>query len=208
MIKVTVIIPVYNQEELILRALDSIPDRNDVEVIVVDDGSTDKTFWAVGLYERRKVNLIGLSKNQGLSKARNEALRFASGEYVVMLDSDDYFYTDEFNKCIELLDGKDMVYYNLQVNSGEVWRLTPETKNNLVGCTKFIRRQFLGSTRYDENVKLGEDLQFYYDLQAKNPTEKFSDLTVYHYDYPREGSLYDLLIKEKKNGEEFKGICD
>ena len=40
---VTVIIPVYNQEELVIKALESIPKRNDIEIIVIDDGSTDKT---------------------------------------------------------------------------------------------------------------------------------------------------------------------
>lgn len=199
MIKVTVIIPVYNQEKLILRALESIPERDDINVIVIDDGSTDGTWRTLWTAKVKTNALIGTRRrNHGVSRARNIGLDYAVGEYVVFLDSDDYFYTDEFNKCIELLDGTDMVYYNLQVNSGEVWRLTPETKNNLVGCTKFIRRQFLGNTRYEESVKLGEDLQFYHDLQAKNPTEKFSDLTVYHYNYPREGSLYDLLTRGQR----------
>ena len=196
-VKVTVIIPVYNQEKLVLRALDSIPRRKDVDVIVIDDYSTDKSFWNVGFYGMRNLHLIGLSKNQGVANARNEGLRHAIGEYVVFLDSDDYFYTKAFNECVKLLDGTDMVYYNLRINDGTVWELSEETKHALVGCTKFIRRDFIGNTRFDRELRVQEDLQFYEDLMMKNPTEKFSNLTVYHYNYPREGSLYDEFIKEQ-----------
>ena len=194
--KVTVIIPVYNQEKLVLRALDSVPRRDDVEVIVVDDKSTDRTFWEVGLYGMKNLYLIGLAKNQGVSNARNEGLRYASGEYVVFLDSDDYFYTHEFQKCMKLLDGTDMVYYNLRINDGTVWELNPKSKKYLVGCTKFIRRDFIGDTRFRRELQAGEDFQFNEDLEAKNPTVKYSNLTVYHYNYPRKGSLYDQYIKE------------
>ena len=195
-VKVTVIIPVYNQEKLVLRALDSIPRRKDIDVIVIDDYSTDKSFWSVGFYGMKNLNLIGLTKNQGVANARNEGLRHAIGEYVVFLDSDDYFYTKAFNECVKLLDGTDMVYYNLRINDGTVWELNPESKKYLVGCTKFIRRDFIGDTRFRRELKAGEDFQFNEDLEAKNPTVKYSNLTVYHYNYPRKGSLYDQYIKE------------
>lgn len=189
--KVSVIIPVYNQEKLVIRAIHSIPKRDDIEIIVIDDGSTDRTmeavFWEQEHFDR--LLLLTRGQNMGPGYSRNEGLDLATGEYVVMLDSDDYFYTGGFLECMKQLDGTDMVYYNLKINDGNVWRLTKDTRINLCGTTKFIRREFIGKTRYPD-LRIGEDWNFNMALLAKNPTEKFTDITVLHYNFPREGSLY------------------
>ena len=59
---------------------------------------------------------------------------------------------------------------------------------DIVGATKFWRREFIGDTRC-RDLRAGEDYYFNEELLKKNPTELFTDLTVVHYNYPREGSL-------------------
>lgn len=194
--KVSVIIPVWNQEELIIKALDSLPEREDIEAIVIDDGSTDGTRNAVKDYMAahldKNIRLFGFKANKGVSAACNKGLEKASGEYVVLLGSDDYFLTDEFLKALDLLDGTDLVYFNLRINDGSLYRLTEATKNYFCGSTKFMRRAFIKGLRYPEEKKAGEDWYFNNELQARKPTETFSGLTAKHYNFPREGSLVDL----------------
>lgn len=185
--KVTVIIPAYNSEQFIRGAIESVPDRPDVETIVVNDGSTDQTAVISSSYA--KVHLINHETNKGVAAAVNTGLDNAKGEYVVLLGSDDYLCTAPFEKLIDELDGTDLVYFDLRTNDGSIFQLTPETKLSYCGSTKFMRKAFIDSVRNDEAKKAGEDWFFYQELLKKNPTEKFTGVVAKHYNYPREGSL-------------------
>ena len=199
--KVSVVIPVYNQESLIERAIRSIPLRDDIEIIVVDDGSTDDTWnklVTIGM-ELNDPNFVVLHnrKNMGVGYTVNRGLDIADGEYIVLLGSDDYFYTDEFLKAMEQLDGTDLVYFDLKVNDGSILKLTEESKRNLCGSTKFMRKEFVGDTR-NPDIRQGEDWFFYEELLKKNPTERFTNLLVKHYNFPRKGSLTDIAVNGNK----------
>lgn len=184
---VSVIIPVYNQEDLIKRCLDSIP--SGVEIIVVDDKSTDNTVEVVKQY--KNVKLIQNKENKGVGYTFNQGIDAATGDYIVRIDSDDYFYTGQFNHMLEELDGTDMIYYNLEDNNGRILEVTPRNRSGRCGAVKFIRRAFIGNTRCPE-IRTAEDKAFNNSLLDKMPTEKFTDRIVYHYNYPRENSLTDL----------------
>jgi glycosyltransferase involved in cell wall biosynthesis len=199
-IKCTVIIPCYNQEELVIKAIESIPKRNDIEVIVIDDGSEDNTWANLMNYRNAHsdyLNLILLYNevNKGVAYTVNRGYSYARGEYVVLLGSDDYFYTDKFEKAMKLLDGTDLVYFNLKINNGNVLKVTSDSKTFYCGSVKFMRKDFIGNTRCPEDKRAGEDWYFYQELLKKNPTEKFTDITVKHYNFPREGSLINLASK-------------
>ena len=188
--KVTVIIPVYNADDTIEHAILSIPHIPDVEIIVVNDGSTDYTGDILNdLFKSNAIDRLITKSNGGVSSAVNAGLEVARGEYVVLLGADDDFYTDKFIEIMRHLDGTDLVYFGLQINSGAIWMPTPETKEKICGAVKFMRREFIGEIRCDENRKAAEDWYFNQDLLKKNPTENFTGLVVKHYNYPREGSL-------------------
>ena len=196
---ITVIIPVYNQQDLIIKALDSIPDRNDIEIIVIDDGSTDNTWNNILEYADKHVEKdiikIHSLKNNGVAYAVNLGYDNANGEYIVLLGSDDYFYTDKFEEAIKELDGTDLVYFDMQVNNGDIWEINNESKMVLVGSVKFMRREFLDNIRCPEEFKSGEDKYFFWKLLEKKPTEKFTHIVLKHYNHPRENSLTDLVRK-------------
>ena len=186
--KITVIIPVYNQEQLVIRAIDSVP--TDCELIVIDDGSTDDTWEnLLQAREEREFILLYNKSNKGVASAVNKGLDAATGDYIVLLGSDDYFITENFAKAVGQIDGEDMVYFDLEVNSGERWELTQKTKRMFCGATKFMRREFVADTRAPEDVRIGSDWFFYIDLEKKNPTEKYTGIVVTHYNWPRENSL-------------------
>jgi len=90
--RVTVVIPCYNQGRFLGEAVESVLSQSyqDLEVVVVDDGSTDNTAEVASSYTRRdsRVRLIGQA-NRGLAGARNRGLEEAGGEYMMFLDSDD-----------------------------------------------------------------------------------------------------------------------
>lgn len=193
MIKVSVLIAVYNQEKLVIKALRSIPKRNDIEIIVCDDGSTDNTLNNLLHYvannKDSNINIKQNEKNKGVAYTVNRLYDLAKGEYVVLLGSDDYFYIEEFEKAIKELDGTDLVYFNLQINDGTIFRLNEQTKMGYCGSTKFMRREFIKDIRCLEDKRTGEDYFFYQELLKKNPTEKFTDITLKHYNFPRKSSL-------------------
>lgn len=97
--KFSIIVPAYNMEKYIKRTLDSIKKQTfkDYEVIVIDDGSTDKT---VEVAKTAKVKVIE-HKHAGLSVVRNAAIKEAKGDYIVMLDSDDWWDKDLLKKLDE-----------------------------------------------------------------------------------------------------------
>lgn len=191
--KVSVIIPVYNQEELVLRTLDSIPRMDGIEVIVVDDCSTDNTLKNLENYVKtgglKNIKLLHNEKNRGVGYTVNRGYDEATGEYMVLIGSDDYFYTEVFREAVSYdLDGTDLVYFDLRLNDGYVWNVDEVMKTQYCGSTKFMRREFVGDTRNPE-MRAREDYYFYQELLKKNPTEKFTHKVVKHYNFPREGSL-------------------
>lgn len=190
--KITVIIPVFNQEELVIRALDSIPARNDIEIIVIDDASIDNTWnnlleYREKHFEEKNILLLYNEDNKGVGYTVNKGYDVANGEYIVLLGSDDYF-TEEFEESLKELDGTDLIYFNLEDNEGNIWKIDNVSKNTYVGSVKFMRRDFIGDTRCPE-IRATEDLYFYQELMKKKPTEKYLDVALKHYNYPRENSL-------------------
>lgn len=205
-IKLTIIVPVYNQEELITRALDSIPKREDIEVLIINDCSTDNTLEVVKEWIKNNPYLtsriISHEVNKGLGEAKNTGYDNARGEYINQLDSDDYLYTEEYNKVIDMLDGTDMVYINLKANDGRIFDVNKESQHGLCGGpARFIRKEFLGDTRCPK-IRASEDWYLNDELQKKPHTDNFTGIVAYHYNFPREGSLYDLLIKGELKIEE------
>lgn len=209
MIKLSVVIPVYNQEDLIVRAIESVPKRDDVEIIIVNDGSTDNT--SANIFENlekfnKNIRMVVFKENQGVANALNAGLELIEGEYYMALGSDDYFYTDRLNDFIDndLNDKVDMVYFCLERNDGSLIEPNEETRSLWVGSTKAYRREIISDTLYPDGKRACEDLVFDDLIRQKPHTYRFTGKIIKHYNFPREGSLTDLANKGKIS-EEFIG---
>lgn len=116
--KFSIVIPVYNVDKYIGRCLDSIFNQTykDYEVIVVDDGSDDDSKKIVKKYDVKIIN----SKHQGVSESRNIGAKKANGEYLIFLDSDDYWDKDllkEINKSLK--NNPDLVRFQIRTVTDE-----------------------------------------------------------------------------------------
>ena len=104
---VSIIMPAYNCEKFIGKAIDSVIDQtyNNWEIIVVDDCSTDKTVDVVMEYIKKepRIKLAKLDKNSGAAAARNKAMELASGRYMAFLDSDDVWFPEKLSKQIAFM---------------------------------------------------------------------------------------------------------
>jgi len=105
---VSVIIPAYNAERFLTRSLRSVLDQTypRLQVIVVDDGSTDYTAHIVNRHADLRMTYVRQA-NQGPGAARNTGVKIARGEYVTFLDADDYYLPTKIAEQVAFLDGRD-----------------------------------------------------------------------------------------------------
>lgn len=118
MIKVSVIIPVYNAEEYLGECLDSIINQTleDIEIICIDDGSTDNSLNILNEYMSKDSRISVYSQeNQGPSGARNYGMSFAKGKYVYFIDSDDYIDLEMLETLYNISEekGTDIILFKL-----------------------------------------------------------------------------------------------
>ncbi len=107
--KISVIIPVYNTENYLKECLNSVINQTfkDIEIICVNDGSTDNSLSILEEYARTdsRIKIIN-QKNQGVSSSRNNGIKSARGEYIMFLDSDDLYKPDLCEKVVEKIDSQ------------------------------------------------------------------------------------------------------
>ncbi len=217
--KVSIIIPVYNAELYLRRCLDSVCNQTlkDIEIIVVDDASTDDSWEIIQEYSKKYSNLKAVcnEKNGGESVARNKGLDLATGEYLGFVDNDDEvdldFYEKLWEKKIEtnadIVKGnaKETDYYGktktVQLNSIIAKHGNDKFYFNLYWWTAIYRRSLVldNNIRFPEGICLGGDLLFL--QQTIFVTKSFSMIDDAFYNYYRRMDSGDsaTLSDEKIN---------
>ena len=95
--KISVLVPIYNQEKYLKRCIESIINQTytNLEIILIDDGSKDKSYEIIEEYANKDKRIKGLKiKNNGVADARNKAIDNVTGEYFSFIDSDDFVAED------------------------------------------------------------------------------------------------------------------
>ena len=115
--KVSVIIPVYNTGKYVEEAVCSIMNQtlSELEIIIVNDGSTDDSLQIVTCLQKEDSRIIIHSQeNKGLSAARNKGLKYASGDYIYFMDSDDILNRNALKTCFDKCSSEnlDFVYFD------------------------------------------------------------------------------------------------
>ena len=179
--KISIIVPVYNTEKYIKKCLNSLVNQTlkDIEIIVVNDGSTDKSETIIKEYEQKYMKKIKylVKKNGGLSDARNYGIKYATGEYVGFVDSDDYvsetMYEKLYNKAIktgaELVECNVKWIYEKKEKIDAIEEITKKEDYFIYGrvmaCNKIIKRKSLQENNIMFPIGLRyEDVELYYKL--------------------------------------------
>lgn len=221
--KFSIIVPVYNVKEYLPRCVDSLLNcrENDFEILLVDDGSSDGSSELCDEYAQKESRIKVFHKaNGGVSSARNLGLEKAQGEWLFFVDSDDC--VDEFYLTIDCSDA-DIIEKSYVVISekGEIIREKKQEKSSFADqesiyrffvhkrnnalWNKAIRRSIIGDSRFNENVKIGEDFLFYLDIIKKVRKYSFSEIGTYHY-CERENSAMSSVDWKKRIEVLFENI--
>ena len=205
--KISVIITCYNLEDYISRSIASCInqtlDERDYEIIVVDDGSSDKSKDFISKF-KGMVKFIDCSDNHGVAHASNLGIRHASGDYVVRVDGDDYINRNFLKTMKEILDHNDDIGFvycdHIVVNEKLERKMELNTLEKILdhGAGIVFRKKYLTALGYyNENYRNRED----YDLISryfKNFDGYHLRLPYYRY-FKRQNSLSsDLIAREKE----------
>ena len=208
---VSIIVPVYNAVSSLPRCIESILNQsyNDLEILLVNDGSIDRSLDICLQYASLDNRIKVLNKeNGGAASARNEGLDYCMGDYVMFVDSDDYIETDLVEKAIVLQASNklDWVIYGFKFLSKRGTRVLAYKKGiysstsqiiSLIEhyfehviihscCNKLYRRDLISNIRMQNGFVYGED--FYFNLHYMRNVESIGviDDTFYVYDCTKE----------------------
>ena len=207
-IKVSVIIPVYNVENYLERAVDSVLNQtlSDIEIILVDDGSPDQSPKICDNYARMYPGRIKVihNQNEGLGFARNSGLKLAKGEYVAFIDSDDTLEPDMYESMYNtaVLGGCDIVMCDVNIvyvgkGMSKISKCYPHERVSLgdyikngenitYSVNKLFRRSLWQSAEYEK--MLFEDIALIPALLSHAKHLGYVSRPFYNY-YRREGTL-------------------
>ncbi|UJF15261.1 glycosyltransferase [Jeotgalibaca sp. MA1X17-3] len=107
MIKVSIIVPVYNVEKYLKKSIESLMNQTlkDIEIILVNDGSTDNSLFICKQYEKKDFRIKVIDKNNGgVSSARNIGIELASGQYIGFIDPDDWIEPEMYEKMYSKIE--------------------------------------------------------------------------------------------------------
>ncbi|WP_195929946.1 glycosyltransferase family 2 protein [Clostridium sp. 1001270J_160509_D11] len=226
MIKISVVIPVYNKEMYLDKTLKCILNQSykNFEVIIVNDGSTDNTKKICDEYAKKDSRIsVYHIENGGVSNARNTGLKYATGEYIQFIDADDCINKDVFKTYIEILEKEkyDIIFtsYNKVDHEDKILKVVDleyrglKYKKDIL--ENFVKKQvdtgyygwisnkliktdivIKNKIKFDTNISLAEDLDFYLDVYRYSDKYYFSEIRSFNYLQEAQNSsmiLYDNL---------------
>lgn len=231
--KVSVIVPIYNTEKYLKQCIDSILNQTykNIEIILVDDGSTDNSCSICDYFWHRYENIICIhEKNNGSVKARKTGIWLASGKYIVFVDSDDYV---EEN-YVEALYGA-LVYYKADISicecQGEFEDCRVNKSKRERRCTSgsfsvsegysyttyrnhrvvwggLYKKKVIQNIQFAKDLYVGEDTLFF--AMAARQAEKIAQigLKLYHYVQYEESAYHGRFSNEKITElEAWRRVC-
>lgn len=217
---ISIIVPIYNTEKTLCKCIDSILEQTyqDFELILVNDGSTDRSESICLDYAKRYGNFVSYYKknNGGVSSARNYGIEQSKGEYICFVDSDDYVeatylevllsslieYKVEFSMCdvygneknktkdvIHLYDRNDIITAIISNKYGSL--------NRGPYCKLFLKK-IIDDLRFDENIYLGEDTLFCIEYAKRCKNGIYARYGLYHYEFSTSSVAYRSDVRMLK----------
>ena len=220
--KVSIIVPVYNVQDYLSKCLDSLVKQSfkDIEIILVDDGSSDGSYDICKKYEKEYHDRIILIKkeNEGQAIARNMAIDKANGEFLMFVDSDDWIDNDMVLKLYDraIVDKADIVWCLMTyvTNNNEelqtIWENDDSVKqyvlNNAGPCGKLVRKKIITDNKlYFPKLRAYEDVAIVPIWGIKTKKISFINEGLYYYNM-HVGSTMKQLTYNKKLEDIFASL--
>ncbi|MDD6355607.1 MAG: glycosyltransferase family 2 protein [Oscillospiraceae bacterium] len=220
---VSFVIPIYNTEKYIKATVNSILDQDykDIEIVAVNDGSTDKSLEILNAIKSNDNRLkIINTKNHGVSSARNTGIDNANGEWIYFIDSDDLLLPNSLSILINhLKDNSDIIMTKI-IKSNEINTPYFDDKSKIiahneftknidsigwtcfVSVSKFIRKDLIikNNIKFDTNIDVGEDQVF--SLAISNKANKISVINTPTYEYVihSDSTVHKIHSPKKESG--------
>ena len=223
MIKISVIVPVYNVEDYLTNCLNSLVNQNykQYEIIIINDGSTDNSVSIIENYSKKYPKLIKYynKSNGGLSSARNYGINKSNGEYLLFVDSDDSLEPDTLNILNNNINNNDILVFNMNVIRNKIklpiYEFNNRINNNIKkyivanpsACNKLIKKEVLTKNhlKFEEGIYY-EDLNLLPTLVKYTKNINFINNALYNY-YVRNNSIMNENNYNVKQDDIFK-VCN
>ena len=196
--KVSILMPMYNSEKYITESINSILNQGyeNIELIIVDDGSTDLSIKIVEKYSDSRIKLYKNIENKGLPYTRNKLLNLATGEYIALLDSDDIALENrikiqveflENNKNIDIVGSSAIIFgkYKLEKPSKVIIGVENIKCNLMFGncmlnSTVMMRSSFIKENKlfYRKECEVCQDYSFFVDAALVGNIENMNISTI------------------------------
>ena len=193
MIKYSFIVPVYNTEKYLKKCLDSLVNQTykDFEIIVVNDGSTDKSSSIISKYQKKYKNIIVIDKeNEGLSMARNRGVQKSSGKFIIFVDCDDYVSNKLLEEIDKKIDDSDILRFQIATEDEEYTKINEYHEEGFESMCGYDAFKYLSSYHFVEPAWCYVIRKNYY-IENKFSFKK----GVYHEDF---GLIPYVIYKARK----------
>ena len=212
--KISVILPVFNEEKYVKKAIDSVLNQTfeDFELIVVNDGSTDNTSSIISEFDDSRIKVIN-QQNRGPGASRNNALDIARGDYVMFLDSDDWYCPDALKTAYDEITSKstDISIFQIMKYDGDEysqnsWFNLDNFPNTFEG--RVFSPHECGDFLFDISVSAAQKIfrrEFLIEINARFPEGiYFEDMPFFFYTFLKANSISiikkHLYVRRKHDG--------
>lgn len=197
MTKISIIVPVFNAEKSLSKCLESLINQTlaDIEIIIINDGSTDKTQMIINKYLKKDKRIkTYLIKNAGLGNARNQGIKHSTGEYISFVDGDDYIEIDMLEKLYvkAVEENSDIVecdFYwifpnKIRLDKADYYDNKDKIMTNIrvMVCNKIFRSDLVKSNNIFFPIGLKyEDIVFTYSILPYAKKLSYMPIGMYYY---------------------------
>lgn len=225
---ISVIVPAFNVEKYIEQCITSILSQTyrNLELLIINDGSTDQTKFICENYERKDKRLKLISvKNNGVSSARNIGLKEAKGDYIFFVDSDDWIEPETLMDMKTSLEKSEfdcvMCSYNSYKNNNKIKSNHITNNSNMVYTQKSIinamcymnnpyenfdlgviwgalyKKELINKIQFNENISIGEDFEFKYKVLLNSNSVMCTETQYYNYRLHSQSAMHGAFNEKK-----------
>jgi len=178
--KVSVIVPVYNSSKYLEECIKNVINQSykNLEIIIVNDKSTDNSLSIINSFNDKRIKVINLKENSGVSISRNKGVEVSTGDYICFLDSDDYWNLKKIERQVKFIKNKAFIYSDYEylknnkrhrVRVPKIITYKEALKNTTIfTSTVMFNMNYLNKEDiYMPNIKLGQDSSTWWKVLKK-----------------------------------------